>query len=459
MKRVTALLLACIFFLGTACAGAEETAKTPKVVSYDFDLHFHLEADLFPYRERKLMQGYEELLDALEIKGNYSWCDETECLDLNVQLIPVSNPDAAISFRIFGWLPNWLNVSSPLLGENSICFQPDDIMRFTERAWDFFHLPLFPLALLLPNLTTDAFDCLVDDWVRKIKKLENKDIIPGERISKIAEYWQEDLNNDETLTHWIQAATKPLSIGSYVKTELESLPQILLHVTDGETLTVKRDGKNIRYVNHRGETLYEERSYGNIFEAALTLPDTGTNYKPAFSYREEKTEEDSSFQLEASWDRISDAEELPEILLQANVNMKNIPSRFPADAEFGGEISVEGAVLPNFHYLVKGIIKADGSVYLSLAFPEKPETKPLISCTGIVVPVAYDGELEYTIGEIITDYDLFALSDQTLTSLMGGVVPNLLEQLPDFLYAMPTHGIQSILDTLEQYGLLQITLQ
>ena len=458
MKRVTALLLACRIFLGTACAAAEEATGTPKVVSYDFDLRFHLEADLFPFRERKLMQGYEELLDALEIKGNYSWCDETECLDLNVRLIPVSDPDAEISFRIFGWLPNWLNVSSPLLGENPICFRPDDIMNFTERAWDFFHLPLFPLALLFPTLTINAFDCLADDWVRKISKLENKDIIPGERVSRIAEYWQVDLESDETLTHWIQAATKPLSIGSYVKDELESLAKILLYVTDGETLTVERDGQNIRYVNHRGETLYAERRDEQTFEAALTLPDTGTNYKPAFSYREEKTGKDYSFRLEASWDRISDMEELPETLLRANVNMEHIPSVFPADHELSGEISVEGAVLPNFHYLVSGVTHADGSVYFSLAFPDKPEV-PMISCSGTVIPVPYEGELEYTIGDIITDYNLFALSDQTLTSLMAGVVPNLMEQLPDFLYAMPTHGIQSILDTLEQYGLLQITLQ
>ena len=63
------------------------------------------------------------------------------------------------------------------------------------------------------------------------------------------------------------------------------------------------------------------------------------------------------------------------------------------------------------------------------------------------------------IGDIITDYNLFALNDQSLTLLLGGVVPAMMEELPDFVYEMPTHGIQSILDTLEQYGLLQITLQ
>ena len=35
----------------------------------------------------------------------------------------------------------------------------------------------------------------------------------------------------------------------------------------------------------------------------------------------------------------------------------------------------------------------------------------------------------------------------------------MMETLPDFVYAIPTHSVQSILDTLEKYGLLQIALQ
>ena len=38
------------------------------------------------------------------------------------EIIPVNSPDAAISFRVFGWVANWLNVSSPLMGADSVCF-------------------------------------------------------------------------------------------------------------------------------------------------------------------------------------------------------------------------------------------------------------------------------------------------------------------------------------------------
>ncbi len=152
MKKILALLFACVMILSAGPAGAEgvETGTGPKVDSFDFDLKFHLNADVFPFRQRKQMQGYAELLEDLELKGNYSWCGETQCLDLHLQLIPVNDPDAALSFRLFGWLPNWLNVSSPLLGGNAVCFQPKEIMNFTVRAWEFFQIPLFPLAVLIP---------------------------------------------------------------------------------------------------------------------------------------------------------------------------------------------------------------------------------------------------------------------------------------------------------------------
>ena len=79
---------------------------------------------------------------------------------------------------------------------SDIEIEAKEIMKFTSRAWDFFRVRLFPIALLFPNLTTEAFECLVDDWERKISKLENKDVIPGERINRISTYWQADLDNN-----------------------------------------------------------------------------------------------------------------------------------------------------------------------------------------------------------------------------------------------------------------------
>ena len=461
MRRVTALLLACIFFLGTACAGAEETAKTPKVVSYDFDLRFHLEADTFSFRDRKKAQGYEELLDALEIKGNYSYCEETDCMDLHISLIPVTNPDAALDFRVFGWVANWLNVSSPLLGENAVCFRPKDVLSFSVRAWDFFSIPLFHFAILFPGILSSAWAEMSEKWVAETKDIG--DTLTVEAIERITEYMKNQLDHDPYVTSLVTAAIQPLRDKELVNNEINRLPDLLPAAADGHDLTVETGEENgkafIRYLNHRGETIYESCEGDQFFEERLTLPESPSDYKPSYAFQREEKENGTALRLDVSWDRVTEETTLPETFFRLRAEADSLPEVFPADAGFSGEVLLEGLLLPVFHFLVKGDTGTDGTIYLALTNPDRQEAGPVLICSGKVVPVPYEGELEYTIGDIITDYNLFALSDQSLTLLLGGVVPAMTAVLPDFLYAMPTHGIQSILDTLEQYGLLQITLQ
>ena len=459
MKKIFFLLAACVMLFSAGLSGAEEEEKIPKVDSFDFDLKFHLNAEAFPFRQQKQMQGYAELLEDLELKGNYSWCGETQCLDLHLQLIPVNDPDAALSFRLFGWLPNWLNVSSPLLGGNAVCFQPKEIMNFVVRAWEFFQIPLFPLAVLIPGQLEGPYRELAYEWEKVIATLGTETVLSPEMLEQITAGVRAQLENDLKVTALTAAMIKTLPGGELAKEEIHALPDLLIHSTDGESLRMESDGEILRFVNHRGETIYEEKRGEHVFESALTLPPSGTDYTPAFNYRREDRENDYSLHLSASWDRTSGEETLPESFFRIEADLDHMPSSLPADAEFSGNASVEGVLLPNFNVLLKGLIGEGGNVDLSLELPDNPEAGPVFSCTGTVVPVPYEGKLEYMIGEIITDFNLFALSDQSLTALMEGVLPGLMEEVPDFVYAMPTRGVQSILDTLEQYGLLQVALQ
>ncbi len=465
MKRLFVLLLVCIMAFSASGAGADaapgEEDKYRDVDSYDFDLRFHMDADAFPFRQRKLMQGYAELLENLELKGNYSWCEESLCADLNFQLIPVSDPEAALVFRVFGRRTNWLNVSSPLMGEKAVCFQPMDIMFFTSRAWDFFQIPLFPLTIAMPGVLPGVYRELSHEWIKETEGLETgtANELTADTIGRITEGLREQLENDQKVTAMTTAIVKTLPGGEMVKDEISALPDLLMHSADGEGLTVESDGETLRYVNHRGETLYRAYNGGNVTESALTLPPSGTDYTPAYTFRREDGEKDYSLQLEASWDRTSGNETLPETIFRLKAELEQVPFGFPEKAEFSGEISVEGILLPNFHLLVNGITDPDGKLVLSLKLPDKPDSEPVFTCTGTVVPVAYEkGQLVYQMGEIVTDYNLFALNDQSLNELLDTMVPAMTEHIPDFIYAMPTHGVQSVLDTLEQYGLLQTTL-
>ena len=66
MKRALAFLTVWIIFFSAAIPARGE--EEPSVYSYDFDFRFSMNADEFPARSRARMQGYSELLDALELK-------------------------------------------------------------------------------------------------------------------------------------------------------------------------------------------------------------------------------------------------------------------------------------------------------------------------------------------------------------------------------------------------------
>ena len=318
------------------------------------------------------------------------------------------------------------------------------------------------LAVLFPGILSSAYAELEEQWALITGAMEG-DALSVSAMERITEGLKGQLDHDRYVTNLKEAAVKSLSNSEEVREEIDRLPDLLLYVADGEDLKVEKndsDGtKTVRYLNHRGETIYESQDGAQFSEAALTLPGSPSDYLPAFAFRREETDQESSFMLNTSWDRASEDESLPETYFRLKADMKHLPSVYPADTEFTGEVLSEGLFLPNFHYLVNGITGADGAVSVSLTNPGKAEAGPGFTCSGTVVPVPYDGELSYMIGDIITDFNLFALSDQSLADLVTSVMPALTEKIPDLLYALPARGVQSLLDTLEDYGLLQTLLQ
>ena len=464
MKKIVSMLVACLFLFSVSCSWADclpgEEAMYRDVDAWDFDLRFALNPDTASFRDRKMMQGYAELLDNLELKGSYAWCQESYCEDIHFSVIPVSNPEASLDFRIFGRRLNWLNVSSPLLGESAVCFQPKKIMNFTVRAFQWFELPLFPIAILLPDQLEAPYRELAYEWEKEIDALGDETVLTQEAIGRITEGLRFQLENDERVTAMTEAIVRDLNGGELAEDEIHALPDLLAHAADGGAITIEQDGEIRRFVNHRGEVLCEERNGEKVYEARLTLPPSGTDYTPAYSFRREEGENESSLQLAVSWDRTSGNEDYPECIFSLEAAFEHIPSVYPADAEMTGEIAVGGYLLPNFHFLVKAVTGADGSLEITLSLPDRPEAGPVFTVTGLVTPHDYGGEqLVYQMGEIVTDFDLFALNDQTLNDLIVDMLPATMEIIPDFIYEMPTHGVQSVLDTLDQYGLLQTTLK
>ena len=102
-----------------------------------------------------------------------------------------------------------------------------------------------------------------------------------------------------------------------------------------------------------------------------------------------------------------------------------------------------------------GESKKEGDLKIGIYPAESAGEEPVFTCEGTVKRVPREEPLDYLIGDVATDFNIFTLSDQSLSTLVNSVRDYFVTGVIEFVAAVPTSGIQSILDSLEQYGILQ----
>ncbi len=459
MKRFLVLFFA-LHLLICSCVPACGEAPSD-VVSYDFDFHVRLNADVFSPRLRNHMQGYADLLNMLELKGNIIWNNASGSLDLTGELIPTGNPSAAISFRFFG-LPDYLCLSSPLLGDEIIWFQNYSLMEFALKAWNTLHVPLQYPALLHPYVTENAFSRLAEAWWNRIGAGEKTRTIAYSKIKALSADWESIIKDDSRLYYWYTAVAAEKDTHSVVSSEFAFLPAYLTDVVARKgNLTVRVSQDTTVWQNRSGQTLYSRTDTGDAFSEVWTLPTTISGFVPFLSFSKSVSDSGISCSLQGSYDldeASSSESPYPKSLLQFSLEASGLPRTWPADASFSANAAVSGALLPNFVFSVESQCTANGSFSLGFSSPIRKENGPeeFLSCYGSVVPVAPVSVPDYHAEELIQYTNIFSVNDRTLAEFVNTVDRPLFMGLLDFLNELPASGCQSVMDDLEDYGILDM---
>ncbi len=459
MRRILATALACVLLLGS-CAIAGDAG----VFSYDFDLRFRLNANLFSFRQREHMQGYADLLDLLEFRGNLSWNQETECSDLYLEIIPQSNPSSAVSVRIWG-IPTMHRVTSPLLGDKAACFNPGAFPHFAVSARDVFQVPLPYLALMNPQTTATAFRSLAEIWEDRAGRITKNGSISYNKVKEIAEDWTAQLEMTSKISDWIQALTDPSYDDGLARQDLNTLPQQLLDAADRKPLTVTNENGTTRIRNAAGIVLWERMESESEVSCILNVPEEAARYIPSFSARKETAGGVVSFTLNAGWNCAEEtARTDPETGAAAKrldlcVEAKGLPAALPAETAFSGLFSQKGTILPVFSFLMNGSTKENGTVRIALTFADNPDAGEFFSCEGTVTPATHEEPMDYTWGGLETDYNILNLSYSAQGEMIDAIKRPFVLGMIDFLYELPASSCQSVMDDLEDSGILRTVLQ
>ena len=467
MRKILAFILAGILALGAICASLAE--GEPQVYAYDYSLRLHLNTAVYPYRERQHHQGYADLLDLLEIRGSMVRCPETKSADVSLELVPKTNPAAKVSLRMYG-TNEMMKLESPLLGKEVVCFRPTGIMAFAKRAWEAFKLPAPYYVLLIPDTTWLAYRCIPDGWNEIVGPVKDGTVLEPETVEKLAASWQENLLGGDAIRNWVKAIGYPLPDPEALQVAVEDLSKVITLAANGENLEFEekeKDGtRTLRLKNAAGAVLWEEHHSENEYDCTLSVPDVAVDYIPSWNYKTETANGKINLSLAADWakgpgtglEENSYRKDWPESLLSARVELEGLPAVYPSDSSFSGTVSLSGYLLPNFSYVVKGSTTAAGEVSLSLTRADKPEGDPVFTVTGSVTPKEYAEKLAYVTEEMVTPYNIFQLNETTLRSLVSAIDRPLARGLIDFLYELPASSCQSIMDDLEDYGVIQVVL-
>ncbi len=492
MKRIIALLLACgILFGSTSFA---ETALSP-VCSYDYSLRFHLESGYFPFRDRAHMKGYSDLLEMLNLKGNISWCPDNGSADLMVECVPVTNPSASVSARIYG-LPNRMRVSSSLLGKETVWFNPLGFLSYAKRAWEALQIPLIYPLLLYPDITRYALQTMLDTWNEEIGEIRGTVTVSNETVLRIAEAWKTQMVTPGPLLNWIASITYPITDSTEMTENFHQLPDMLVLLAGGQDLIFESDGENLRGRTADGFVFYDEFRSATLFRLSLTFPENAGTAVPSVSFWWNETDGAGSASLSLFWgnpstrsasesvipasdganvsaaavnsladetnpvqEAVAPVSAAPDPFLDLRLKINGLPLDFPSDAEIAGSLQLEGTLFPNIQLLLNGKTTANGDVDLSLLLPDRQEKGPVFSCTGSVTKAVREEPLAYTAEDLKAKYNLLNLNDESMSALVSGVDRPLVIGLINFLYELPASACQSVMDDLEDYGIIRTLLR
>ena len=476
MKRLVSILTALVMLAGLVSADAKGTAT----VSYDFDVRFSMEEQEVPYRMRERMQAYRDLVNMLELKGNVIWNPTIDCLDIHMEIIPVTNPAAAIQLRIYGrW--NFLCVESPLLGDEAFYMgETKRVMGFFSQLWVTLGIPFPSLFLLDPILIPYCLNEEVNAWKAAFPSVSEGQIITSDQLEQLRNTWRDQLQDDDRLIPWLNGFYALTVNPEIAQQAVATLPETLLAAAGGGDLTIREKDGTLRCENTEGDSIFEIRNGEQSYSVEVAPPDTGVIYMPYCRFSRSEENGTKSLTLKATLDRNDsrakdnadnpgDGEsgpgseeyeyENPASMLRFNLEAEGIPAAWPTEGMMKADLSMGGYMLPeaNLRFLMETASNGSAALTVSEVW-EDGSLKKIATCRGSVTQVPYEGDLVFEYVDLFEHPLLFVATHDWATEALGRIVPSMAKGLVNFVYELPVRSCQVLLDDLEEMGILGAVL-
>lgn len=434
----------------TLFAAAEETAP---VTGYDFDLRFQLNREgLSSVRDKRLL-GYADLLDALSFHGSFFYDRDSRAVDFSLDILP-DDPDAEpLRLRFFGY-PETLMLTASFLGTETVLFSNISLLEFVNKTREHLGLNLQYAALLYPYVYEYALQTVIHRWNRTFRKKSESRMITAKSVKTFAATLERACTEQKETETLINSLCLTGDYAETIRAEISGLSAWLLNdITRGKGVKIRLSSGS--EIWSAGNKAFFTRKFSDTDETIATnLPPTPGGYQPAFSFSNHRQEEKADLDLYIGWTRNGEDD-----LLSFRFTGSELPQSWPADASAEGEISLLGALYPNFAFGFGLLSDASGQFRLQLKKPSGSENagEVFFIAEGTLIP-RESPIRKYTEEEMASCVDILRVNDVTLAEFTNRIKGTAVKELVRFLVGVPASSCQSVLDDLTDTGILNMLL-
>ncbi len=452
-RRGLTMLLALMFCLSAASAEVE----TCRVQGVRFSLQLSLNTDDIRPTDRVRLQGYADLLSSVTFQGTFFAWPEKDQLDLQLEIIPVDSSASPVTLHLYN-TTNQLLMSSPVLGSRPVLFSTDSLLSFAVKTHEHLGVNLQYLVLLSPTAYEFASRELRESWNRHINTASgSRKISAKETTAFIDEFAVLLAREDSTINALVDALEICSGYDETVENEIQSLPDYLLNtVTKGKGLTCTvKDGTETWA---SGKTTLYTRTVTDTGETVLlSLPPTPGGFRPTWSVVSETLDGKTGTDLVLGW--LSDNPEEYKDIFKLLLSARGFPAVWPMASDASAEVSLTGSLFPRIYLNVSLRSEADGSIQMDIK--SSPESELFGGADLTVNGKVTVDEFEARTWEeeiVSSAIDVLRTNDVTLTAWVRSILRPAVTNLLGFLAGIPASTYQSVLDDLEETGVLNTLL-
>ena len=458
MKKWISLMLMCCLLagLGSACA---EDPETEPGWGYQFDFTVRLNTEALSPAIRERARGYADLMEALRFEGSYVKSMTHDFFDLRLKVSPVHRSAKPISFYLHG-SRDLMYLNSSLLEEKTIVLNHQSLLEFCTKIYNHMGIPLQHLAYLYPftyeyNLEMPKEDFL---WIRR--RADEQGFISAKSVKHISNGWSYRLEKDPPTQVFINSAGLGSGYEEAFLAVAYELPEYFW-----ESVVMEQGIQIIRDKARNKETWravtgdFLKTINGNDYqEISVILPKMKAGYVPSLFAMHLVNDNWQTARVSA---QLLSTDEHSDDLFDLQASYTSLPVSWPANCQSLVNVSLKGGMVPNIGFSVFLTGEKDGHFTVRFRKPS-PEDEPgevMATLDGFLQPMEGDVQVRvFNLSDGDGGLELFNSNDASFGPFISDITRPVIKGALEFLVGVPASSCQTIIDDLQEAGVLSVLL-